>query len=69
MITNQLSPEYLEALKNRIIEIKKRIFCAAELSGRNGSEISLMAVTKTVSAEMVNIAIDSGVDLIGENRV
>jgi pyridoxal phosphate enzyme (YggS family) len=28
-----------------------------------------MAVTKTVSPEIVNIAIDGGVDLLGENRV
>lgn len=69
MTTNQLSPEYLEVLKKRIEEVKKRIFCAAEYSGRNGSEISLMAVTKTVPAEIVNIAIESGVDLIGESRV
>lgn len=69
MTTNQLSPEYLEILKNRIIEIKKRIFCAAELSGRNASEIFLMAVTKTVPPEIVNIATNSGIDLIGENRV
>lgn len=36
---------------------------------RDEDIIRLMAVTKTVPAEIVNFAIDSGVTLLGENRV
>ena len=32
-------------------------------------KVALMAVTKTVPAELVNVAIDCGVRLLGENRV
>lgn len=60
MTTNQLSPEYLQVLKERIEEIK---------TGRKGTDVFLMAVTKMVPAEIVNIAIESGIDLLGENKV
>lgn len=42
---------------------------AAEASGRNPSEIRLMAVTKTVAPEKINDAIAAGCNLLGENRV
>lgn len=49
--------------------IRNNIAVAAEKSGRKESDIRLMAVTKTVAPELVNIAIENGVDLLGENRV
>jgi pyridoxal phosphate enzyme (YggS family) len=42
---------------------------AAEKAGRNPSEIRLMAVTKTVAPEKINMAIKSGCNLLGENKV
>ncbi len=42
---------------------------AALDSGREPSEIRLMAVTKTVAPEKINEAIAAGCDLLGENRV
>lgn len=42
---------------------------AAETAGRDPSEVHLMAVTKTVSPERVNEAINAGCNLLGENRV
>ena len=50
-------------------DIRGRIDRAAQAVGRSGGEVALMAVTKTVPAERVNQFIDSGVSLIGENRV
>lgn len=50
-------------------EIKEKIIFAAHSAGRDPEEIRLMAVTKTVSPEKVNAAIDAGCDLLGENRV
>ena len=49
--------------------IRDNIAAAAEKSGRNEKDIRLMAVTKTVAPELVNVAINNGVDLLGENRV
>lgn len=49
--------------------LRERIARAAESCGRSPAEIRLMAVTKTVPAELVNAAIDiGGVRLLGENR-
>ncbi|MEE1279624.1 MAG: YggS family pyridoxal phosphate-dependent enzyme [Oscillospiraceae bacterium] len=55
----------IENLKN----IRNNIAVAAEKSGRCEKDIRLMAVTKTVTPELVNVAIKNGVDLLGENRV
>lgn len=51
----------------RIIE--EEISAAAEKSGRKREDIILLAATKTVSAEVINHAIRSGIQYIGENRV
>lgn len=49
--------------------IRENIKKAAEKSGRSPEDIRLMAVTKTVDPELVNVAIENGVNLLGENRV
>ena len=50
-------------------EIVENIKTAALKSGRNPEEIMLLAATKTVDVDVVNYAIDKGIDYIGENRV
>ncbi len=49
--------------KKQVAENIERIL--QELNGR----ARLLAATKTVPAEMINFALDCGIDLIGENRV
>lgn len=49
--------------------ISENIAVAAERSGRKAEDITLLAATKTVSAEVINHAIESGIKVIGENRV
>ncbi len=49
--------------------IRENIARSAQKSGRSENDISLMAVTKTVDPELVNVAIENGVTLLGENRV
>ena len=62
-----------------LLDSKKEIFAhldtiyaniekAAAVSGRKKEDIQLMAVTKTVEPERVNMAIEYGVRLLGENR-
>lgn len=65
MITSQLDKNFV---KQRVMEIRKRIAYAAARSGRNLDEINLMAVTKNVSVDLVNVAIEAGIKLLGENR-
>lgn len=61
MQNNQVQENYAR-IQNNIAE-------AALKSGRKPEEISFMAVTKTVAPELVNCAIDCGIQLLGENRV
>ena len=51
-----------------IAQIKKRIAKAAIAAGRNPAEVKLLLATKTVSAENIKIALESGERLVGENR-
>ncbi len=49
--------------------INEKIAESAIKSGRNPSDVVLMAVTKTVDPVFINYALDYGVKMIGENRV
>ncbi|NLZ96061.1 MAG: YggS family pyridoxal phosphate-dependent enzyme, partial [Bacteroidales bacterium] len=51
-----------------IAQIRRQIEEAALGVGRNPDEVKLLLATKTVSAENIRIAIESGERLIGENR-
>ena len=50
-------------------EIKEKIAVAAEKSGRNAEDITLLAAVKTVSPELINFAVEQGISVIGDNRV
>jgi PLP dependent protein len=58
-----------EEIKNRIQAIRERIAAAAARSGRQRSEIRLMAVTKTVEEGRIRQALEAGIDLCGENYI
>ena len=49
--------------------IRDKVAAAAEKSGRKAEDVRIMAVTKTVAPELVNVAINNGINLLGENRV
>jgi len=49
--------------------IRDKVAAAAEKSGRKPGDVRIMAVTKTVAPELVNVAINNGINLLGENRV
>jgi pyridoxal phosphate enzyme (YggS family) len=62
-------------LENILDNIEKIMYNIKDAESRcagrkkNTETVRLMAVTKTVPAERVNIAIDAGISLLGENRV
>jgi len=58
-----------EDVKNNIESIRERIAGAAARSGRQLSEIRLMAVTKTVEESRIRQALEAGIDLCGENYI
>ena len=57
------------SIAENVAEIKERIARAALASGRDPSDITLVAATKTNSAEKVAEAIKAGISVCGENRV
>ncbi len=50
-------------------EIKENIRIAAEKSGRTENDIIMLAAVKTVEPDLINFALESGVNYIGQNRV
>jgi pyridoxal phosphate enzyme (YggS family) len=56
-------------ISDSVAAVRERIAEAAQRAGRDASEISLMAVSKTQPAEYIREAYDAGVRLFGENRV
>ena len=59
----------INIFKQRIAEIRQRIVRAAETAGRDPLNVHLVAVSKTISAERVRMAIAAGADILGENYV
>lgn len=58
-----------EEIPERLREIRERVRESAEKSGRSESAVRILAVTKTVPPESVNLALSNGIEWIGENRV
>ena len=58
-----------DTVKNNFSTITQNINEACDKYRSDGSKVDIMAVTKTVPAEVVNWIFDWGMDLMGENRV
>ncbi|MGI8916966.1 MAG: YggS family pyridoxal phosphate-dependent enzyme [Pyrinomonadaceae bacterium] len=58
-----------ESLQTRIDEVRRKITAAAEKSDRDPETITLVAVSKTHTEDMVRQAINFGLIEFGENRV
>ena len=57
------------SIQDKYLEILERKNSAAVRSGRRPEDVTLMAVTKTHTADEINEAIDAGATDIGENKV
>jgi pyridoxal phosphate enzyme (YggS family) len=53
----------------RLAEIRSRIDKAAQLAGRKGEEVRLIAISKTYDADAIRPLLEAGHRLFGENRV
>ena len=56
-------------MREKLEKVKKRIAEAAEGSGRDPGSVRLVAVSKTMPADVVRQAIEAGADILGENYV
>ena len=59
----------MSGIEQRIANIRDRIACAAEKSGRSAGDILLIAVSKLHSAEEVDAAAECGITDVAENKV
>lgn len=50
-------------------EVERRICAACERAGRDRSEVTLIAVSKTKPIEMIEEAVSAGIRIFGENKV
>ncbi len=58
-----------EGLRLRITAVRQEIAAACAASGRSAESVELVAVTKTVPADVVRAALAAGLTTFGENRV
>lgn len=56
-------------IKENLDEVKDKIAAAALKSGRQPEDITLIAVTKTLSIDVINAAMALGITDVGENKV
>ncbi len=70
MTTSFCDDKKFQSISENLKFIRNEISEASIKSGRTPHDVRLMAVTKTVSVDYINYAIDNcGIDLIGENKV
>ena len=67
--SNALSEANVKNLVLNLAEIQENIARAAQKSGRKADDITLVAVTKTISLESIAQAAKLGIKHFGENRV
>jgi len=58
-----------DTIRERLLHVHERIRAAARRAGRDPASVTLVAVSKTVPAEVIRQALDAGVRILGENRV
>jgi hypothetical protein len=58
-----------QVIRQNIISVKQRINQALKIANRPSDNVILVAVTKSVDINTIKIAIDEGIDIIGENRI
>lgn len=63
------SCDFRSRITSNLESVRLRMANAARRSGRNPEEILLVAVTKTVGVSEILCAVESGVTVVGENRV
>jgi pyridoxal phosphate enzyme (YggS family) len=61
-------PEFVVTLLNRIGLVEERVVSACRRAGRPRSDVTVVAVTKSLSLEAVRHVPETGLTILGENR-
>jgi pyridoxal phosphate enzyme (YggS family) len=59
----------MESIRDNVRAVQERVARALERCGRGGERVTIVAVTKTFGADVVEAVIRAGIADIGENRV
>ena len=59
----------VDAFRAAYDAVQARIAAACDRAGRDRSDVTLVAVSKTVDAERLTAAVEAGITTLGENRV
>ena len=62
-------PAQVDAFRAAYDAVQARISAACERAAREPSTVTLIAISKTVEAERLRVAVDAGITTLGENRV
>ena len=68
-MSTDVDPAAVVAFRDAHEAVLGRIADAASRAGRRPSDVTLVAVSKTVPAERLRAAVAAGLDVLGENRV
>lgn len=60
---------HASTIPQNLARLRERVAEAAVRSGRSPDEVALLAATKSVNPRLINLALDDGIRLVGENRV
>ena len=56
-------------ISQNLLDVERRVSQAAQRAGRSPGEVTVVAVTKGLTAQTIEAAIEAGIRHIGENRV
>ena len=59
----------MEFIKQNLTEVEEKICAACKRAGRDRSEVTLIAVSKTKPVEMLEACMENGITIFGENKV
>ena len=59
----------MEFIKQNLKDVEEKICNACKRAGRDRSEVTLIAVSKTKPVEMLEACIENGITVFGENKV
>jgi pyridoxal phosphate enzyme (YggS family) len=59
----------MDSIRDNVMRARERVAAALERAGRPDDHVTLVGVTKTWGADMVDALVEAGVEDVGENRI
>jgi len=59
----------MSSIRDNVLRARDRVDAALRSCGRDGDHVTIVGVTKTWGAEMVDALVEAGIEDVGENRI